>query len=169
MKVSVAIIACLFCGVLPLRAEVTLYLYPRVKATGRSLTLKQIARIEAPDSIREELGALGFSGDMLSDGILDRREIQRVISTVTDEHAFIFGSAVNCAGVDGAATENQEGSIVTQGSMVRFVIRNGIISVESMGTLVREGRVGETVSVKLHDDRVLRGTLRDSKTVVLRL
>ncbi|TAL37049.1 MAG: hypothetical protein EPN93_06375 [Spirochaetes bacterium] len=152
-------------------ADVNLYLLSRVEAKD-ALTLADVARVETAGELADTLRALVLPARLSEDGYIDRTELSALVARATEESVFIYGNAVRVYArlprPEERCAEIPE-MVVQAGDGVSVVIYNRTITLEIPGSALQDGRVGDTIQVRVKNNRTLKGKIVDKKLVELSL
>ncbi len=155
-------------------AEVNIYLISRFESEGE-VRLCDVARIEAAAADAARIGALPVMPALYADGFLDRKELEAMVKDSSAESIFIYGGAVKILAKKGpAATGDEElspaGELpVKAGDAVGVLIRGRGITVKLTGSAVEDGRMGDSVRVRIKGNRMLKGRVAENKMVEISL
>lgn len=149
----------------PLKADVKLYLIPRVFKGPGELRVMDIARIEGDRKDVEAVGREVILKSCYSDGMVDRSELYQIVREVTGGFVFIYGSASRIS--DGSIpresnvseTKGSAVDLVKKGDRVKVVVIKKRMRVEVTGRATGNGSEGDEIEVKLMNNRSIRGRI----------
>ncbi|HSV95886.1 MAG TPA: flagella basal body P-ring formation protein FlgA [Spirochaetota bacterium] len=158
----------------PSSAAVIVYLVSRAELS-KAPALGDVASIDAAPGIRNMLLNLAIPEKALSDGYVDRREVEDLLAAAVSEGVLVYGNAVRVNRMVREEPAAQEGSAVVSEQLVRTgdavnvrVKNNGII-IELSGNALQGGARGDEVAVKLKGNRTLKGRVVQKSLIELAL
>ena len=153
----------------PLFSYTRIYMIPDYISPDNEVVLSDICRIEGTESSR--LNGLKIPEEVYRDGIIDRRELQSVISARLSGGYFILGNGVNLkiGSPEDSEIAGDRKIILKKGYPVKIVIRNRSIKIEINGKSLSDGALGDEVMVYLKNGRKVRGKILNSRHVVVDL
>lgn len=169
MKTSIGVMVAIVLLATACFAEVNLYLYPRAEWRKGSISMSDIANIEADAQSAVGIGSIGIQESFFSDGYLDMKEIMDILKNSVDGPINIYGSGVRVVRAEEHAAAPDSSIVVQKGAMVRFQVVNSVVTVECTGTAMSDGAVGDEIPVKLKGSIVSRGRVVNERVVRLAL
>lgn len=151
-----------------LYADVKIYLHSTHDAGSEEITLGEIASIEGPESLISDLKGINISKKIYLDGYIDRKEIVDIVSPLTSEQLYIYGSAVRV--VHQTIDDEQFDNVtIKAGSQIKVVAVKKSIKVESYGTALDTGNEGNIINVKMKGQKIVKGRVVSKETVIVDL
>jgi len=145
-------------------AEVILYLHPQVKM-NETIRVKNIAKVEAPAEILDMIENIEIGKNLFSDGIICREDIMRLLKKNSGEIVFIHGNGVRV--IEDSADAEKESAVIKAGESITLSAEKNGIKISMRGIVVRDGKVGETVPVKVGNSKLVRGKILSEKEIML--
>ncbi len=158
-----------------LKADVKLYLIPRVYKGTAELRVMDIARIEGDKKDVEAVGREVILSGYYSDGLVDRSELYRIVRGMTGGLISIYGSASRIHEssdmTEGRLSESGEpaGVLVKNGDSVKVIVIKKRMRVEVTGRARGNGSRGDEIEVRLRNKRIVRGKITGKGKVEIKL
>jgi aspartate 1-decarboxylase len=158
-----------------LKADVKLYIMPRVYKGTAELRVMDIARIEGDRRDVERIGREVILSGYYSDGLVDRSELYRLVNGMTEGLISIYGSASRiCDGSDmrkSGISESKEQAVelVKNGDRVKVIVIKKRMRIEISGKARGSGSRGDEIEVRLKNKRSVRGTITGRGRVEIEL
>ncbi|MCP4134150.1 MAG: hypothetical protein GY754_24470 [bacterium] len=133
-------------------AEVKIYLFPKVAEVPGGIRLEHIGRIEGLSGEVSRVREIGIDRELYSDRLIDRKELASLLRKNTDDVFFIYGNGVRILNNPDALDESaavRRTILIRSGSRVRFIVVKNGIRVETVGTAMKNGAVGEIIPVQI--------------------
>ncbi|MBN1500947.1 MAG: flagella basal body P-ring formation protein FlgA [Spirochaetes bacterium] len=140
-------------------ADFKIFLYSQHKIKSDKLYLKDVASFSRKDIMETEIPLAVYE-----DGFVDKREIMDLVKSVTDETFFIYGSAVRIL-PDSQVNDVRNQFYVRRGDTVDILIKRKSISIEMIGKVLINARIGQKVNVEVDNKKILNGILKEGKLV----
>jgi hypothetical protein len=158
-----------------LKADVKIYIMPRVYKGPAELRVMDVARIEGDKRDVEVIGREVILGGYYSDGLVDRSELYRIVRDLTDGLVSIYGSASRIS--DGSImikshpSESKEAAVdlVKNGEIVKVTVVNKRMRIEVRGKAKGNGSQGDEIEVRLMNKRSVRGIITGKGRVEIEL
>lgn len=142
-----------------LSAEVKVYLFPTAAAGREGIRVPGIGRIEGPAEVIESICAAPIDRRLYRDGFIGRRELRDYLAERTTEPVIIYGNGVIIVPEkgEGDGVKKDEARDIRSGdSIILAITRKGIrIEVECVAT--GDGSPGDTIPVRLRNNRIMKG------------
>ena len=177
MKKSIFSICLLLFTALPLSAEVSLYMIPKIVFGSAEVRVGDIARIEGSSSIVRKVENIVVEKRYYQDGYIDRSELLSSIKGELNTSVYIYGSASRVL-KEGVGEKPSIGSFsgvhtgepaVKNGDSVRVLIRKNGITVEIAGTASGSGSTGDMIQVHFKNRRRIMGKITGRRLVEVNL
>ncbi len=150
------------------RADISLYLYPRVNCQEK-LFVSHICMIEGDPETVERVKGLQIDDALISNGYLDKQDIIKLLKENISERINIYGSGVRIIKQDGNAAASVKKTTIRKGDIVRFQVANSLIRVEIQGIAMKDGALGEVIPVRLRGSKTASGKILSERIVELEL
>lgn len=150
----------------PVLAEINVYLHSTVDAEG-SLTLGDIASIDG--GAGKSLGGLVIPPSAYADGYCDRKELEALLSGISSETVYVYGSAVRVTvrtiPEEKTVEAPADRRLVKAGAPVKVQVRKNNIIMELKGHAAQDGAEGDSIDVRIKGGRSLKGRLSNGGIV----
>ena len=150
-----------------LAAEVSVFLIPIVDHHDE-LTLRDIARLECPAAVQDELYAIPIGSELYRDGYIDRKEVYTLLRKHSAGRVTVYGNAIRVLADSDIAPVPEKHNRIQSGSVLHVVVKKRGVSVEITGTALEEGKRGDEIRFKIGNRR-LKGRVADKKRVEVTL
>ncbi len=140
-------------------ADFKIFLYSQHRMKEENLYLKDLASFDNKTLMEIEIPSAVYE-----DGFVDKKEIMDIVKSATDEAFFIYGSAVRIL-PDTEVNDVRDQFYVHRGDTVDIVIKRKSISIEMIGKVLINARIGQKVNVEVDNKKILNGILLKGKVV----
>ncbi len=157
-------------------ADIRMYLFPRVEINLNNeddLAIADIARIDGDNTDLTKICNIKVKSELYSDGYIDRKELSNLLSSNVNDLFFIYGNAIRVIDKDKFIEERaefaynfiEEEILVRRGERVSLVVIKRGISVELTGRVMKDGKKGEEITVRMKPltgrrSRLVKGIVR---------
>ena len=152
-------------------ADVKVYLFPTAVMGKDGIKVEDIGKIEGPLEAIELLRGIRIEKGLCRDGFVGRKELHGFLRDHTGEEVHIYGNGVKVSIEKGDAEKvlNEEGRAIKSGDVLKLAIIRKGIRIEVDCTAGGDGTEGDTIPVRLKNNRTLKGTIINKRLVETRL
>lgn len=142
-------------------SSIKVFLQPQASYNGDNLTVGDIASLEGDTDLVSTASSLIIPVELCRDRYLEESELIRLLKTNGITAPVVYGSAVRLvvAGNNSYNKNSAKTEYLIIGSPVKVIMRNKGIVIELEGQVLEQARVGERVSVRISDKRVMQGKI----------
>ena len=139
-------------------ADVTVFFVPIIEHNGKSITIKDIARLDCSSSLREKIYNIQIHKELYRDGYIDRKEIYALIKEYINDTVFIYGNAVKISkkadlSENITTHKHDNGDSVISGNILNVIVKKNGISVEIIGKAMEYGERGDEIMLMLNGSK----------------
>jgi hypothetical protein len=163
-----------FLSVIPVFADVRIYLYPRCEFEGQSLKFENIAWIDGDSEAIERIKKIQISDITWKDGYVDRREIDNILKNEQIGLFSVIGNSVRVKKSVGVRAEKEKiekmaEQSVKKGDQVTVLVVSRKITLKTHGLVSKSAFPGDEVPVEISKKRFVRGILKEDRVVEVRI
>ena len=143
-------------------AEIKAFLFQRVKIDNNqnNLAVSDIAKIEGSAPDIQKINNHIVNETVYEDGFIDKREMFKLIKSITSDIVFIYGNAVSIIKNSGVSIDKMDSDIfnstdesnyiVKKGDRINVIVKKNKINIELTGKALSDGRQGDEIKVRVN-------------------